>query len=56
MTARAWCEAVVQRFPEYLDEGDAPETTYAELTSEINETYGRKIRIVSFRWLNDNEI
>ena len=56
VTARAWCEAVVQRVPEYLDEVDAPETAYAGLTSEANKTYGRKMRLVSFRWLSSDEI
>jgi type II secretory pathway pseudopilin PulG len=65
VVARAWCEAVVQRFPEYVDHkssssptasGDAPETKQAELTSETNRQFGRKLQIVSLRWLNTSEI
>lgn len=56
VTARAWCEAEVQRVPVYLDPVDVPETAYVNLTSEANKSYGRKLRIVSFRWLNKEEI
>ena len=54
--ARAWCEAVVQRLPQYLDASDDPETPQADLTSSINRGFGRKLRIVSFRWLAGDEI
>lgn len=63
--ARAWCEAVIQRLPEYLEHrspndtsvsGDSPETKQAELTSEANRKFGRKLQLVSFRWLNPSEI
>lgn len=59
--ARAWCEAVVQRLPDYVEPdngttGDQPETKYADLTSASNRNFGRKMQIVSFRWLNPSEI
>lgn len=63
--ARAWCEAVIQRLPEYIDHkssndtsgsGDSPETKQIELTSEANRSFGRKLQIISFRWLNPSEI
>jgi hypothetical protein len=54
--ARAWCEAVVQRLPEYLDSADDPELAEADLTSKINQTFGRRFIITSFRWLSPNEI
>jgi hypothetical protein len=54
--ARAWCEAVVQRVPEYLDSIDEPEAATADLDSEINRTFGRQLKVVSFRWLSDREI
>ncbi|MCP5537164.1 MAG: hypothetical protein H7A51_13165 [Akkermansiaceae bacterium] len=49
--ARAWCEAVVQRVPDYLDSADANETGTAALTSPANKIHGRRLRMVSFRWL-----
>ena len=50
--ARAWCEAVVQRVPDYLDAAaDPTETPYANLQSPVNRRFGRRIRITSFRWL-----
>ncbi len=49
----AWCEAVVQRVPEYLDTGDKPWVT---ATKPINTRFGRRYEIVSFRWLSPSEI
>ena len=48
---RAWCEAVVQRMPEYVDTADAPQTAPEALTSGLNRIHGRRLRVVSFRWL-----
>lgn len=54
--ARAWCEAVVQRTPEYVDHAanspsdhDGPDS--AKELSESNSRFGRRFRFVSFRWL-----
>lgn len=54
--ADAWCEAVVQRIPEYLNPVDRPEVRELDLSSSINKTFGRKFRVVGFRWLNTGEI
>ena len=54
--ARAWCEAVVQRVPAYLDESDAPHLATADLQSDLNRRFGRQLKVVSFRWLADREI
>ena len=54
--ARAWCEAVVQRTPEYLDPADEPHVKQADLKSAANKIFGRKLRLVGFRWLTPNEI
>lgn len=51
--ASAWCEAVVQRFPDPVD-GDAE-----GLNSVVNAAgvdFGRRFRVVSFRWLNADEV
>jgi hypothetical protein len=79
---RAWCEAVVQRLPEYVDQED-PALTQANPAvsglsvplhdatppyitdasgnatphlSALNQNFGRKFRIVSFRWLSPQDI
>jgi hypothetical protein len=54
--ARAWCEAVVQRVPEYIDSSDLEHVKQADLTSASNRMFGRKLHIVSFRWLNPDEV
>ncbi|NNM29151.1 MAG: hypothetical protein HKO57_06495, partial [Akkermansiaceae bacterium] len=53
---RAWCEAVVQRVPEYLDPADDAHRRHADLTSDINRSFGRTLRVVSFRWLKESEV
>lgn len=49
--ARAWCEAVVQRVPEFIDEADSPELGLDQLKSDANRRFGRRFVITSFRWL-----
>ncbi|MFK7851816.1 MAG: hypothetical protein AB8D78_12645 [Akkermansiaceae bacterium] len=69
VVARAWCEAIVQRVPEYSDSSNTPETPAREIgadgaftdieDSELTETnrkYGRKFTIQRFRWLNVSEV
>ncbi len=51
----AWAEAVVQRIPELVDSSQAAETAPASLNT-TNQTLGRRFKVVSFRWLNENEI
>ena len=57
--AKATCEAIVQRLPEYLDPNtnepwdDDSETP---TLNAINQTYGRKFEIQSFRWLDQSEV
>ncbi len=67
VVARAWCEAVVQRLPEYLDPANDADVS-ARLQdangvfsdnpelSPTNFRYGRKFRIDSFRWLSATEV
>ena len=59
--ARAWCEAVIQRVPEYLDSTDRPEasTGWPVSSSKLTTTntlFGRRFEIRSFRWLTSEEI
>lgn len=56
ITAHATCEAVVQRFPEWVDPTDPVETAQAKLQSQANKTFGRRFLITSLRWLNPGEI
>ncbi len=52
---RATCEAVVRRTRDYVDPVDDADITTLP-TSSINQTLGRHFEIISFRWLNANEI
>ena len=54
LQARAWCEAVVQRTPEFVDPTNPPEASAS--LSAVNTAFGRKFNIVSFRWLSPDEI
>jgi Tfp pilus assembly protein PilV len=58
--AQAWCEAVVQRVPDYVDSstdtGDEAYKKQVDLQSETNKKFGRKFNIISFRWLNPAEV
>lgn len=67
VVARAWCEAIVQRIPEYVDSSDDPEVAARVLDgnndfedngelSEINRSLGRKFEIRSFRWLQKEDV
>jgi hypothetical protein len=53
--ARAWCEAVVQRTPEYVDPSNRATDRGAQLTKR-NQIFGRRFQMVSFRWLSADEI
>ena len=55
VVAKAWCEALVQRLPPYVDVTNPPNDRDTTLTA-INKLFGRKFQIVSFRWLSSNEI
>jgi type II secretory pathway pseudopilin PulG len=54
--ARAWCEAVVQRVPCYLDASDSSEIKQNDLQSITNKRFGRRFKIAKFRWLNADEL
>jgi len=56
IVAKAWCEAVVQRLPGFVDPTDPAETAIKDLTSPSNSRFGRRFHIVSFRWLTAGEV
>jgi len=63
---KAWCEAIVQRLPDYVDQNDIlikdpvsglpNNATAPSATGATNQTFGRRFKIVSFRWLSANDI
>jgi hypothetical protein len=53
--ARAWCEAIIQRTPAYLDPANASADRGFAL-NPLNIRFGRRFEIVSFRWLSPHEI
>lgn len=53
--AAVWCEAVVQRVPEFVDETNPSHASLAEL-NQTNQVFGRKFSIISFRYLANNEV
>ncbi len=52
---KAWCEAVVQRLPDYMEDADAA-TVAPSVANATNQTFGRRFKIVSFRWLSSTDI
>lgn len=70
--AKAWCEVVVQRMPEFIknedEDGDWADTSVSSQAqahsawisnnelAEDNKLFGRRFEVVSFRWLNEDEI
>ncbi|MCW1923122.1 hypothetical protein OKA05_11210 [Luteolibacter arcticus] len=50
---RAWAEATVQRVPDFIDPTDKATATP---TSVVNQSFGRRFELVSFRWLKPGEL
>jgi hypothetical protein len=55
ITARAWCEATVQRMPEFYDSSQPSWAAPASL-NVTNKLFGRRFHCISFRWLTPTEI
>lgn len=55
VVARAWCEAVVQRIPDFVDPVDQPRAPIASL-KPANKVFGRRFEVTGFRWLSPEEI
>ena len=60
--AKAWCEAVVQRVPDYIDPANSPiqrdpaDQNQPRVLTAPNQRFGRQFQVISFRWLSPNEI
>ncbi len=55
VVAQAWCEAIVKRTREFCDQSDAADSIDPP-TNPRNITFGRKFELISFRWLNSDEV
>ncbi|MBC2603234.1 hypothetical protein [Puniceicoccus vermicola] len=55
VTARSWCEAIVQRFPDPVTNPAGGNSTLEEL-ERPSSPFGRSFRLLSFRWLHPEEI
>jgi hypothetical protein len=58
VTARAYAEAIVQRVPDYVDPANRPSVnvyTDAAATA-MNKQFGRRMSVVSFRWMSSSEV
>ncbi len=54
---KAWCEATVQRVPEYFDKTNAEEISPSDSAlTDLNKNFGRRFKVVSFRWLTRSDI
>lgn len=55
VTARAWCEALVERDRNFVDPSNRPEAIIGTV-SPLNAKFGRRYQILSFRWLSASEV
>jgi hypothetical protein len=64
---RVWCEAIVQRLPEYIDASNSSHEASRIMNANgefqdnpaitnTNRLFGRKFKVVSFKWLDESEI
>jgi len=53
--ASAWCEATVSRGREFVDPADAADLTTPP-TQAANVIFGRRFKVLTFRWLNRDEV
>jgi len=56
--ARVWCEAIVQRLPDYVEakNGSLGNEPHEDSSDQVNDRFGRRYQIVSIRWLPPEEI
>jgi hypothetical protein len=53
--ARCWCEAVVQRMPDFVDPKEAADSAITSL-SPVNQAFGRRFEMISFRRVPATEL
>jgi hypothetical protein len=51
---RVWCEAIVQRMPDPVNVTGGGSAL--EELAQPSSAYGRQFKILSFRWLPENEV
>jgi len=56
VSARAWCEAIVQRSPQWVDGTEDAKLDPVSLTRDENHAFGRRYKVIAFRWLNEEDI
>jgi hypothetical protein len=61
VVATACCEAIVQRVPDYVDSSantpsDHLGSDSPKALSKVNKDFGRRFQMVSFRWLNQQDL
>lgn len=59
ITGRAWCEAVVQRLPDPVatwQKGDLLDEALLIEFEAPTSPFGRQFRVISFRWLDSDEV
>jgi Tfp pilus assembly protein PilX len=56
VTARAWCEAVVERDRNFVDPVGNRPTAATNTLTPTNAKFGRRYDMVSFRWLSATEV
>ncbi|MCB1130556.1 MAG: hypothetical protein KDN05_05460 [Verrucomicrobiae bacterium] len=55
VTAQAWCEAVVQRIPDFVDPATPAESALAS-ANITNQTFGRRFQIITFQEVSPSEL
>ncbi|MDR1413749.1 MAG: hypothetical protein LBI56_02315 [Puniceicoccales bacterium] len=53
---RAYCEAIVQRVPEYVNDNENMPGDGLDNLSNTNKKFGRRYKIILFRWLDEDKI
>ena len=51
--AGVWCEAVVSREPDYIDSEEPAQDAPG---NAVNRSFGRRYKIISFRWITKEEV